>query len=262
MMRCASDEALAVRAANGDDAAFAELARRYQPLLRAAARRVPEGQDADDARQEALIGLYEACRATDGQRRFAGIAKVNVRWRISRARRDAATIKQRLLSDSLREGDVPEYRRTWLTACESADPASIVELRDELRQCLRDRPAALGLALSARDATRRYSAGQIAHALRLTADGETITEAAAAVGAGYATVLEWVEQAPAQSPARQALEARRSRAPGGNLSRRFSDEQKQLAIRLVTEQRRSLRAAAAAVGATSPTVLRWVRQAA
>jgi transposase-like protein len=116
--------------------------------------------------------------------------------------------------------------------------------------------------LSAHDRTRRYSAAQIAHALAVVAEGGTITEAAKAVGANYGTVREWIEQAPDGSSARRALARRRAHSPDGNLSRRFSDEQKQHAIRLVTEQGRSLRTAAAAVGASCPTVLKWVRKAA
>jgi RNA polymerase sigma factor (sigma-70 family) len=258
----ATDETLAVRAARGDDAAFGELARRYEPLLRKEARRIPEGQDRDDARQEALIGLYEACRATDGKRSFAGMAKVNVRWRISQSRRNAATIKRRLLSDSVREDAVPEHLRGWLTAPENNDPARIVELREELRERLRERPAALRLALCEHHATRRYSAAQIAQALAVVGKGGTITAAAKAVGASYGTVREWVEQAPDGSPARQVFDARRAQAPDGNLARRFSDEQKQHAIRLVTEEGYSYVAAAAAIGTTNPTVWRWVRQAA
>lgn len=253
------DGYLATRAAQGDAAAFEELARRYRPLLTAAAREVPEGHDRDDARQEALIGLFEACRATDGRRPFAGIARLNVRWQIARARRDAATIKHRLLTDSARDDGRP---CGWLSAPQSNDPARIVELREQLRDHLRDRPAVLGLVLCEHDATRRHSAAKIADALRLIADGSTITVAAAAVGASHSTVRTWVDEAPVDSPARQALTQRRAQAPDGNLSRRFSDDQKRHAVELVTEGGRSLRTAAAAVGATSPTVLRWVRQAA
>jgi RNA polymerase sigma factor (sigma-70 family) len=260
--RAETDEALAVRAAARDNAAFEELTRRYQPLLCAQARRVPEGQDRDDAHQEALIGLFEACRSTDGKRSFAGMAKVNVRWRLSVAGRDAATLKQRLLSDALRPDGSPRSERLELPAPESADPARIVELREELRERLRERPDALSLVLSERHAGRRYSPAQIATALAVIADGATVTQAAKTVGASYGTVREWVEQSPADAPARRALEERCSNAPAGNLSRRFSDEQKQLAVRLVTEHGRPLREAAAAVGATNPTILRWIRQAA
>src|SRR3954452_12945030 len=98
-----SDGYLAVRAAKGDGAAFAELARRYRPLLEAAIARVPEGCDREDARQEALLGLYVACRATDGRRPFAGIARLNVRWRIATASRDAATANHRVLTQAVRD---------------------------------------------------------------------------------------------------------------------------------------------------------------
>jgi DNA-directed RNA polymerase specialized sigma24 family protein len=258
-VRRMSDEALAVRAAGGDDAAFGELVRRYRRLLFVASRRVPEGQSREDAFQEALIGLFEACRATDGVRSFAGIARLNVRWRVTRACRDAATAKQRVLSDALHDDDGAPAR---LIAGEHANPALVVELRESLRECLRAHPDALALAMSERQSRpRRFSAPRVAHALALIADGGTITAAAAAVGASYPTVNSWVSAAPADSPARRALAARRATAPGGNLARRFTDKQKRHAVALLASGS-SLRAAAAAVGASTPTVLRWRRQAA
>src|SRR3954451_4530131 len=129
-----SDRYLARRAATGDGAAFAELARRYEPLLGAAAHAGPEGGEADDARQHALIGLFVACRVTDGQRSFAGIAKVNVRWELARARRDAATRKHRVLTHALRDETPAAGAAGWLPAPAICDPARIVELREQLRE--------------------------------------------------------------------------------------------------------------------------------
>src|SRR3954452_18064854 len=108
-----SDGYLAVRAATGDGAAFAELVCRYRRLLEAAVARVPEGGEREDARQEALIGLYVACRATDGRRPFAGIAKLNVRWRVACANQYAARRKHRVLSGAAREPGPDERPAMW-----------------------------------------------------------------------------------------------------------------------------------------------------
>ena len=50
-----SDAFLAARAAGGDDAAFAELARRYRPLIGYHSVGAPAGIDVDDLRQAALL---------------------------------------------------------------------------------------------------------------------------------------------------------------------------------------------------------------
>jgi DNA-directed RNA polymerase specialized sigma subunit len=55
-----TDAYLAARAANGDSAAFAELARRYRPLIVHVTRVRPAGLELDDARQVALVGLFQA----------------------------------------------------------------------------------------------------------------------------------------------------------------------------------------------------------
>jgi RNA polymerase sigma-70 factor (ECF subfamily) len=55
----ASDELLAERSADGDSLAFAVLARRYVPFLRAFATRLTgSSADADDAVQDALIAAW------------------------------------------------------------------------------------------------------------------------------------------------------------------------------------------------------------
>ena len=75
-----SDAFLARRAAAGDGAAFAELAERYRRLILAVTRDRPDVLEAEDARQEALIGLCHACVKHDPARaRFAHFARVCVR---------------------------------------------------------------------------------------------------------------------------------------------------------------------------------------
>jgi transposase-like protein len=251
-----SDGYLARRAAKGDGAAFAELARRYRPLLDAAIARVPEGHDREDARQEALLGLFVACRATDGQRPFAGIAKLNVRWRIAAANRDAATRKHRVLTHAVRDPGAGESMVGWLPAPDASDPARVVELREQLRESVRAHPAALRLVLGEQEAGRRHSAATVAQALDLVAQGHTVGEAARAVGVSYAAVREWITRSPSDSPARRAL------SDGTAYARRYSDEQRRHAVALVTEHGHTLKAAAAAVGASQMTVHRWVCAAA
>jgi|tagenome__1003787_1003787.scaffolds.fasta_scaffold20983815_9 transposase-like protein len=252
-----SDGYLAVRAAKGDGKAFAELARRYRRLLEAAIARVPEGCDREDARQEALIGLYVACRATDGRRPFAGIARLNVRWRVACANQYAARRKHRVLTHAVREPGPGERPAGWWRAPETTDPARIVELREQLREHVRERPGALRLVLGDdQDRTRRHSAATVAQALELVAQGGTVSEAARAVGTSYAAVRDWIERSPSDSPARRVLMDENPHA------RRYSDEQRRHAIALVTEHGHTYREAAAAVGAAQMTVHRWVRNAA
>lgn len=72
LRRSEPDGALAGRAARGDSVAFAELARRYDDLIGYGTRMPAWGHDREDERQEALIGLFEACRAFDPARGRSG----------------------------------------------------------------------------------------------------------------------------------------------------------------------------------------------
>ncbi|NEM91618.1 RNA polymerase sigma factor [Galbitalea soli] len=94
----ASDELLAGRAADGDTAAFAVLARRHGPYLRAFAIRLTgSSADADDAVQEALISAW---RALPG---LADRSKVRS-WLLSIVSRKATDrIRARRPSDELDE---------------------------------------------------------------------------------------------------------------------------------------------------------------
>lgn len=68
----------------GDDAAFEELARRYRRVIGAAIRRPGFGMGWEDEEQEALIGLFNACRAHRPDRgRFASLASVCIRNRVA-----------------------------------------------------------------------------------------------------------------------------------------------------------------------------------
>jgi RNA polymerase sigma factor (sigma-70 family) len=241
-----SDRFLATRAAKGDSAAFAELARRYRPLILHVTRCREFGLEVEDARQEALLGLFEACLKHDPERgRFEGLASLRVRSRVRNARIDARRPSRRILTEACRDGDEPTRQLAERAVAPGAsDPALVVELHDELREHAeraRRKATAPGC-----DLRRRYSDEQIAHALALIAEGRTLKETAFAVGAPRDRVARWVARAGQPRP-------------GGR--RRYSQPEIAHALSLV-QAGASLRQAGAAVGATGPTVLKWRRKAA
>jgi transposase-like protein len=255
------DEFLARRAGDGDGVAFGELVRRYEPLIAAACRRPPDGLGVEDARQAALLGLYEACRETDGLRRFAGMARLRVRWAVAAAFRSACTGKQRILSDAARDGDEPDGALARLAGPTGLEPALVVELRSELRERWEaHQRRTWDRARAPRgDLRRRYSDEQIARAVAMVAAGSTVAAAVEAVGAGYGAVRNWVSQPRDGKPA--ALVTRRSRMPDHGLHRGYSDEQI-ARVRALVDDGHSIRSAAADIGAAHSTVLRWLREAA
>ena len=241
-----TDAFLARRAAGGDQAAFAELARRYRPLIGRLSSGPPLGVDIDDLRQEGLLGLLETCRLHDPSKGpFAALARKNMAWRVRGARRNACAGKHRVLSEAAHDAEDPlRWIAIRVPAPPGSDPALVVELREELR----DRAALARQPKRARrpDRRRRYSDEDVMRALALIAEGRTIKEVAFAVGAPSDRVLRWVKRA-------------RQPRPGGR--RCFTAEEIRTAVALV-KSGASLRQAAAAVGASSPAVLRWVRKAA
>ncbi len=107
-----SDEVLAQRAGAGDERAFGELARRYRGLIVFVTRRAPSGLSRDDLRQEALIGLFEACHAHDPSKcAFAQMAGACVRHRVWRAQLHARRAKHRVLDG--RVGARSPWRSLW-----------------------------------------------------------------------------------------------------------------------------------------------------
>ncbi len=190
-MQTMSDERLAGLAGRGDDAAFAELARRYRSVIGAATRGLPNGLDKDDARQAALLGLWEACRVTGGARCFAALAATLVRWQVIDARRAATTQRHRVLTDALRNtGENSSDVLAAVPAPEANDPARVVELRDRLReraqitQPREIRPLRGG---------RQFTDSQVTRALALIAGGALRSEAASAVGVRPYDVQRWLD---------------------------------------------------------------------
>jgi RNA polymerase sigma factor (sigma-70 family) len=198
--RTLTDGTLAARARDGDGEAFAELARRYRGLIGHVTRQPAFGLEHDDQQQEALLGLFEACRAYDPAKgRFGAIATVCLRRRVWNARLTARARKHRILTEAVGL-DRPIGDHTTATiadrlaAPERDDPARICELRDELRQ----RAASAGTCNELRRLAprrRRYTATDIALARSLVANGKTLREAAATVGATHPTVLRWLRNA-------------------------------------------------------------------
>jgi|SRR5215207_847829 len=98
-----TDAFLAARTADGDEAAFAELARRYRPLMVSAAVGAPPGLDREDLRQEALLALLATCVVYDRSKGpFAGLACRNVRRSVNKARHAARVQASRALGRAAR----------------------------------------------------------------------------------------------------------------------------------------------------------------
>ena len=197
------DEVLAERVRRGDELAFRVLVTRYEPLLRSVCwSPLPVGLDADDLRQEALLGLLEACRM-ESARSFAAIARTTVRWRVLGARERTRQASARVLNEAI-----------WLdggnedmTAVEGADPAVAVLVREQLRMFVRELPEAVELACQP-DVSQVHPPVVIGRALRVIRKGGTVATAAAAVGVNEGAVYGWLYRLPAARDARRSLRRR------------------------------------------------------
>jgi DNA-binding transcriptional MerR regulator len=247
------DEFLAARASGGDGAAFAELARRYRRLLVSASMDPPPGVEFDDLRQEALLGLFEACRRKartpdgPGMARFAWFARRYVRWRVARACEHARTRKHHVLSRAtLKVEEAWQRIELSVPTPAASDPAVVVVLREQLRE-LANRPSLRALpGVRCDDGRRRYSDEQIERALALIGEGKPLKEAAFAVGASSDQVARWAKRAGVKRT-------------GGR--RYYTDAEIVHALSLL-DAGASLAKAGAAVGATDTTVLKWRLKAA
>src|SRR3954469_23043310 len=133
-----SDGYLAQRAAQGQGAAFAELARRYGNVINGATHWPPAPYTREDLRQEALVGLLQACRAHERGRPFGPLAATCVRNRVRMARTHAARGKERVLTGAF--GLHERGERDGLTLAErlpardGIDPLRVVEAREQLQR--------------------------------------------------------------------------------------------------------------------------------
>lgn len=83
-----TDRELVDRARAGDNAAFAELVRRYAPRVRRLARHLVRGHaDADDVAQEAFVRAHQALPRFDGRSEFfTWLYRIAVNLSLNRAR--------------------------------------------------------------------------------------------------------------------------------------------------------------------------------
>jgi DNA-directed RNA polymerase specialized sigma24 family protein len=197
-----SDEVLAARVRAGDDRAFEELARRYRRVIGAAIRRPGFGMGWEDEEQEALLGLFHACRAHRPDRgRFASLAAVCIRNRVRNARTRARCPAHRMVTEALgldhpiADGGPPLADR--IPAGDRGDPAVILEWREELARLAVEGERRSEPASRRRPSRppRHYSDREVGSALALVAEGKTLREAGAAVGAKHTTVMRWLRKA-------------------------------------------------------------------
>lgn len=103
-----TEEQLAIRAGQGDNTAFADLAERMRPLIVSIARGYyAPGLELDDLHQAALIGLWRGCVAYDpdrqpANRNFSAFAAMCMHRSLATAVKLALAGKHRILDDALR----------------------------------------------------------------------------------------------------------------------------------------------------------------
>ena len=121
-----SDDELVARFRSGDEAPFSEIHRRYAGALLAFARRMlrATGHDAEDVVQDAFIRAYRGLRATDRPMALRPWLYMIVR---NRALDELRTPQRAAFDDEFALDAVP-----------SADAASCVEQRDEMRQLVEE----------------------------------------------------------------------------------------------------------------------------
>lgn len=143
-----SDESLALAAADGCSASFAELARRHDGFLAYIARPLyAPGLAADDFYQEALIALHDAAVSWNGRGSFTGFASMVVRRRLwtvvktalrdKRGSKDAPRPLHEPYGPDGDDGLVLEER----LADPCADPHRMVVARENLREISHRLPA-------------------------------------------------------------------------------------------------------------------------
>lgn len=136
-----TDEELARRARQGDEAAMQRLVQRFRPMLRERCRHhFLVGADPDDLTQEALIGLYLAVRAHDpaAGASFRTFAELCVSRQLVSAVRAATRLKHGPLNDyvplhaPLGDGSDRTLADVLAGPC-SSDPVEEVVARERVR---------------------------------------------------------------------------------------------------------------------------------
>lgn len=130
-----SDEALALRFQNRDDAAFSELAARYLKVIRIKACSFREifSLEREDLYQEGLLGLLDAANSYKPSERtsFETYAGRCINNRIVSAVRRSSSLKNSFLNNA-----VPIEEMEDLGADCLSDPQTLLESRDEMDRLL------------------------------------------------------------------------------------------------------------------------------
>ena len=170
-----SDEALAAHTRGGDQRAFEALVGRYERVIGAALRAGPVfgfGMTGEDAWQEALMGLWRACRA-------------------HRPERPCFRIVSEALSLQRPIGDDGPPLSDRLPTGRQSDPAVIVELREEFQRLVaEDRDGVERALRSGRQLDPRART-----AVSMIAQGNSQRQTAKAVRASESTVRRWIREA-------------------------------------------------------------------
>jgi RNA polymerase sigma factor (sigma-70 family) len=194
-----SDEALAARAHDGDQRAFEALAGRYERVMGAALSAGPVfgfGLTREDAWQEALIGLWQACRAhRPDHGRFGPFAATCIRNRLANARVRAQRPCFRMVTEALSLerpiGDDGPPLTDRLPTHQQRDPAVIIELREQFERLVAEDREGVEQALQ----SGRQLDPRARTALRMIAQGKSQRQTAKAVRASASTVRQWMREA-------------------------------------------------------------------
>ena len=126
-----SDEALALRFQNGDDAAFSELAARYLKVIRIKACSFREifSLEREDLYQEGLLGLLDAANSYKPSERtsFETYAGRCINNRIVSAVRRSSSLKNSFLNNAVPIEEMEDRL---------SDPQTLLESRDEMDRLL------------------------------------------------------------------------------------------------------------------------------
>jgi len=138
------DVELVARAREGDQAAFEQLVHRHKAAVyRAALSAVGSPADADDVAQEAFLLAYRRLKSFRGQATFK-TWMLTITWNQAiNHRRKAWRWWRRFVSVEAVDGTPFESMRFASPAGTPEDLAAHDELRDEIRQAIRELPRAL-----------------------------------------------------------------------------------------------------------------------
>ena len=141
-----TDGSLVLRARDGDDRAFAELAHRYKPLVGSVlGGRLSDPRDIEDQMQETFLRAHRHLRAVDVPERFAAwLARIAANCALSHVRRvsrryeEPTGERERLNARQVAEAEQSggwRYGYPWLMGCEAVRLA-VCRLPDDCRHAV------------------------------------------------------------------------------------------------------------------------------